>query len=108
MINWIYVIGLGLVLGVLSAMLNWPFSVAITIIVLFALCSIGYIYYIAYASTDLLKIKQYIEKHKKDLFLNYILMVENGTKGKEIDAMDRVIAYFKQPIMKHTYFIIAC
>ena len=103
MINWMYVIGLGLLLGVLSAMLNWPFSIAITIIVLFALCSIGYMYYIAYASTDLVKIKKYIEKHKKDPFLNYILTVENGTKDQEIDAMDRVIAHYKQPVMKHTY-----
>ena len=103
LINWIYVIILGLAVGIISAIFEWPFSVAITIIVLFALCSIGYMYYIAYASTDLVKIKKYIEKHKKDPFLNYLLIVENGTKEEELEAMDRVIAHYKQPVMKHTY-----
>lgn len=103
MINWIYVIILGVTVGLISAMLDWPFSVSISIIVLFALCSIGYMYYIAFASTNLLKIKKYIEKHKKDPMLNYILVVENGTKEEEIEAMDRIIAHYKQPVIKHTY-----
>lgn len=103
MINWIYVIILGVTVGLISAMLDWPFSVSISIIVLFALCSIGYMYYIAFASTNLLKIKKYIEKHKKDPMLNYILVVENGTKEEEIGAMDRIIAHYKQPVIKHTY-----
>ncbi|MCM3721328.1 MULTISPECIES: hypothetical protein [Solibacillus] len=103
MINWIYVIILGVTVGLISAMLDWPFSVSISIIVLFALCSIGYMYYIAFASTNLLKIKKYIEKHKKDPMLNYILAVENGTKEEEIGAMDRIIAHYKQPVIKHTY-----
>ncbi|MGN7477394.1 hypothetical protein ACTHOQ_06030 [Solibacillus silvestris] len=103
MINWIYVIVLGILLGVLSAIFNWPFSVAISVIVLFAICSIGRMYYIAYASTDLGKIKKYIEKNKKDPFLNYLLVVEEGTKEEEIDAMERVIAHYRQPVIKNTY-----
>lgn len=103
MINWIYVIILGLAVGIISAIFDWPFSIAIAIIILFALCSIGYMIYIAYWSTNLVKIKKYLEKNKKDPFLNYILTVENGTKDQEIDAIDRVIAHYKQPVMKHTY-----
>lgn len=103
MINWIYVIILGLAVGIISAIFDWPFSIAMAIIILFALCSIGYMIYIAYGSTNLVKIKKYLEKNKKDPFLNYILTVENGTKDEEIDAMDRVIAHYKQPVMKHTY-----
>ena len=103
MINWIYVIILGVAVGVISAMLDWPFSLSISIIVLFALCSIGYMYYIAFASTNLLKIKKYIEKHKKDPLLNYILVIENGTKEEELEAMDRIIAHYKQPVIKNTY-----
>lgn len=103
MINWIYVIILGVAVGIISAMLDWPFSVSISVILLFALCSIGYMYYIVYASTNLLKIKKYIEKHKKDPMLNYILVVEKGTIEEEIEAMDRIIAHYKQPVIKHTY-----
>lgn len=103
MINWFYVMILGVAVGVISAMLDWPFSVSISIIVIFALCSIGYMFYIAFASTNLLKIKKYIVKHKKDPMLNYILVVENGTKEEEIEAMDRIIAHYKQPVIKHTY-----
>lgn len=103
MINWFYVIILGVIVGVFSAMLDWPFSVSISIILLFALCSIGYMYYIAFASTNLLKIKNYIENHKKDPMLNYLLVLENGTKEDEIEAMDRIIEHYKQPVMKLTY-----
>ncbi|AMO85590.1 hypothetical protein B857_00441 [Solibacillus isronensis B3W22] len=103
MINWFYVIILGVIVGVFSAMLDWPFSVSISIILLFALCSIGFMYYIAFASTNLLKIKNYIENHKKDPMLNYLLVLENGTKEDEIEAMDRIIEHYKQPVMKLTY-----
>lgn len=103
MINWFYVVILGVAVGVISAMYDWPFSVSISIIVIFALYSIGYMYYIAFASTNMKQIKKYIVKHKKDPMLNYILVLENGTKEEEIEAMDRIIDHYKQPVIKHTY-----
>lgn len=103
MINWVYVVILGLVVGFLSAMFDWPFVVSISIILVFALCSIGYMFYIAYASTDLAKIRKYIVKHKKDPVMNYIHTLEVGTKEQEIEAMEKIIAHYKQPVIKNTY-----
>lgn len=103
MINWFYVVILGLAVGIISAIYDWPFSVSISIIGVFAFCSIGYMYYVAFVSTNLKIIKKYIVKHKKDPMLNYILVLENGTKEEEIKAMDRIIAHYKQPVIKHTY-----
>ena len=59
--------------------------------------------YIAYFSTDMVKVKKYIVKKKKDPFMNFLLAVESGTKEQEIEAADKVIAHYKQPTMKNTY-----
>ena len=103
MVNWLYVIGLGMIAGLVSAIFDVPFWILMVVIFAIAIGRILYMYYIAYFSTDMIKVKKYIVKNQKDPFLNFLLVVESGTKEQEIEAADKVIAHYKQPTMKNTY-----
>lgn len=103
MINWLYVMGLGIIAGLVSVLFDIPFWILIVVILVIAIGRIFYMYYIAYFTTDMVKVKKYIVKNKKDPFLNFLLVVESGTKEQEIEAADKVIAHYKQPTLKNTY-----
>lgn len=103
MVRWGLLLIFGVIVGLVCAIFNLPFWMAVVLFVLLALSSMVKLVYNAYLSTNLTKIKAYIEKNKKDPFLNYLLIVENGTKEQEIEAMDKIIAHYKQPTLKNTY-----
>ncbi|ATP40739.1 hypothetical protein CSE16_12150 [Solibacillus sp. R5-41] len=103
MVNWFQVILLGLVVGIASVVFNLPFGLCVAFIVAIGLLSIANMLYKAYFSTNMKQVKKYIENHKKDPFMKYMLTLENGTKGEELAAMDDVIAHYKQPSMQNTF-----
>ncbi|MEG0470983.1 MAG: hypothetical protein RR588_01485 [Solibacillus sp.] len=103
MVNWLQIIILGLVVGVASGVFNLPFLLSVGIITGFGLLAIGNMLHKVYLSTNMKQVKKYIENHKKDPFMKFILTVENGTKEEELAAMEEVIAHYKQPAMKNTF-----
>ncbi|MEG0439480.1 hypothetical protein [Solibacillus cecembensis] len=103
MVNWLQIIIFGLVVGVASGVFNLPFLWSMGIIAGMGLLVIANMLYKVYASTNMKQVKKYIENHKKDPFMKFILTVENGTKEEELAAMEEVIAHYKQPAMKNTF-----
>ena len=94
---------LGLVVGIVCGIFNLSYWIAIAIILFFGLVSIANLYYTAYASTNMARVRTYLAKHQKDPLCAYLLTLETGDKGQEIQAMDRIIAHYRQPFMKNTY-----
>lgn len=103
MVNWPVVIIVGIVAGLVSALFKIPFWVVVVVITLVTIVSMLNMIYNAYFTTDMAKVKKYIQKKQKDPFMAFILAVESGTKEQEIEAADKVIAHYKQPTMKNTY-----
>ncbi|AWE07421.1 hypothetical protein DCE79_08570 [Lysinibacillus sp. 2017] len=103
MVNWLYVIVLGIIAGLVSSIFDVPLWILLIVFIVLAIAKILHMYYIAFFSTDMNKVKKYIIKNKKDPFMNFLLVVESGTMEQEIEASDKVIAHYKQPTMKNTY-----
>lgn len=97
------IIILGLILGVVVSIFALPFWVAIVVIAAVGLFSIGKLYYTAFFTTNMDRVRRYLQKNSKDPMCQFLLVLENGTKEDEIEAMDKVIAHYRQPMMKHTY-----
>lgn len=103
MVNWFKIITLGLIVGVLSAIFDWPFWLSAGLIVTIGLCSIANMFYIVYVSTNMQRVKKYIENHQKDPLMRYLLKVEKGTNEEVLSAMNEIIAHYKQPSIKNAF-----
>lgn len=101
--KFIPIIVFGLILGVLSAMFDWPMWVPFVFILVVGFIPVGNMLYVAYGTTNLDHVRNYLQKNKKDPMCAYLLTVENGTKADEIEAIDKILARYRQPVMQHTY-----
>lgn len=103
MVNWPLFIALGVILGVATAMFEFPYVYAVIILVAIVIFMIVRMYYIALYSTNMKAVKKYIQKHKKEPVMNFFLQVADGTKEDEIKAIDQVISTAKNSNIKRTY-----
>lgn len=101
--KFIPIIVLGLILGVLSAMFDWPVWVAFAIILVVGLIPVVNMLNVVYFTTNVDAVRRYLEKNRKDPMCAYALTVERGTKDEEIAAIDAVLSRYRQPVMQHTY-----
>ncbi|MER1984977.1 MAG: hypothetical protein ABS948_03700 [Solibacillus sp.] len=101
--KFIPIIVLGLILGVLAAMFDWPIWVAFLIILAVGLVPVVKMLHAAYFTTNLDTMRRYLQKNKKDPMCEYALTMEFGTKEDEVVAIDKILARYRQPVMQHTY-----
>lgn len=95
---------IGITYGVLSAMLGWPFWGLIVVILLASVILIGDIFYTAYRSKNLHKIRKFIEKHKKDPVYQFMLLhAEDAPSSDKVDTLERILAKYKQDKFQATY-----
>lgn len=101
--KFIPIIVLGLILGVLAAMFDWPIWVAFLIILAVGLIPVVKMLQAMYFTTDLDTVRRYLQKNKKDPVCEYALTMEFGTKEDEVAAIDKILARYRQATMQHTY-----
>lgn len=95
---------LGATFGVLSAMFDWPtwsfflFIIAATILLL------SNLFYTAYRTKNLYKIRKFIERHKKDPVYKFMLQhADNAPAQDKIDTLEQVLTKYKQDKFQATY-----
>lgn len=101
--KFIPIILLGLILGVVVAVLDWPMWVAYMIILVVGLIPVVRMLNATYFTTNVNTVRHYLQKNKKDPMCEYALTMEFGTKEDEVAAIDKVLARYRQPVMQHTY-----
>lgn len=101
--KFIPIIILGLILGVLAAMFDWPMWVAYVIILIVGSIPVVNMLNVTYFTQNLDTVRRYLQKNKKDPMCEYALAVELGTKEDELAAIEKILARYRQPVMQHTY-----
>lgn len=95
---------LGVVLA--TAMMFWelPFwFIYVSVVVIYLLLLLAPQMYTVYASKDLEKIEQYLEKNKQKPVFAYPLALKTGNQEQIICSIEEILKRHKQPYMQEVY-----
>ena len=98
-----WIIPLGLAIGVLFAMMQWPFWIAIVLFAIITVAEMLMMLHALYLSQNLKRITRYIDRQKKNPLYAYMHLLREGTNTELIGALDKVLAQYKQPEVQAVY-----
>ncbi|MGM9948568.1 MAG: hypothetical protein ACI33P_00515 [Lysinibacillus sp.] len=93
----------GFAIGVLFAMMQWPFWMAIVLFAIITVAEMLVMLHALYFSQNLKRITKYIDRQKKNPLYAYMHLLRDGTNAELIDALDRVLAQYKQTKVQAVY-----
>jgi hypothetical protein len=103
--KWIGFYSLAFILGILIAMFQWPFWIAIAVLILTSLLMIGEVLFTLYGTTNMKRAEKFILKKKKEPIYQFIYSQGFGTKENQILAIDAILKKYKQ---QHIYYYYRC
>lgn len=103
LVKWLFVILLGITTGLICVIFQFSFWLAIVMIIVVGMLSIIRIVYIMYGTRNMELVHSYLKRYKNKPLFAYMLTLEEGNKELEIQAMERMIAHYRQPLVKYTY-----
>ena len=96
-------IPLAFAIGVLFAMMGWPFWMALVLFAVIAVVEMAVMLHTLYFSQNLKRITGYIDRQKKNPLYAYMHLLREGTNAELVEALDRVLAQYKQPKVQAVY-----
>lgn len=103
--KWIGFYSLAFILGILIAMFQWPFWIAIVVLVLTSFVMIGDFLFTIYGTTNIKRMEKFILKKKKEPIYGFIYAQGFGTKEDQILAIDAILNKYKQ---QHIHYYYRC
>lgn len=103
MTYYIILFSLAILLGIIVAMFNLPFWIAIAIIIIISVVNLGYILHIMYRSQNMDTVSKYLMKNQKNPIFAYTYAMAKGSSIEINEALAAVLAKYKSPYIQTVY-----
>lgn len=101
--KWIVFYSMAFILGILIAMFQWPFWIAIAVLIFASFIMIGDVLFTLYGTTNINRVEKFIIKKKKEPIYAFIYSQGFGKKEDQIIAIDAILKKYKQQHIAHYY-----
>lgn len=98
-----WMVPLALVISILFAVMEWPLWIAFALFVIIAGMEIPIMLYAMYFSQNLQQITKYVDQQQEMPVFAYMHQLREGTKENQLEAIDAVLAKYKQPQVQAVY-----
>lgn len=101
-----YTMGLmifAIIAGIIMGIFNIPFWILVVTILSLGLIRLIYIFYVLYYVQNIKRVQSYLTSIKRHTLYAYALTLPKGTKSEQIQAIDKILAKYKSPLMQATY-----
>ena len=99
----LWMVPLALVISILFAVMEWPLWIAFALFVIIAGMEIPIMLYAMYFSQNLQQITKYVDQQQEMPVFAYMHQLREGTKENQLEAIDAVLAKYKQPQVQAVY-----
>lgn len=103
MVKWILFYSMAFILGILIALFQWPFWIAIAVLIITSFIMIGEVLFTLYGTTNMKRVEKFVLKKKKEPIYRFIYSQGFGTKEDQIIAIDAILKKYKQKHIFHYY-----
>ncbi|RHW38469.1 hypothetical protein D1B33_06210 [Lysinibacillus yapensis] len=100
---WIIYLVIAFFLGVVLAIFEWPFWIAVVFLMAISFIFIGEMLYTIYISQNSKRVAKFIKSKQKEPIYRYVYMQGHGSKEDQIEAIDAILHKYKQPHIQHYY-----
>lgn len=98
-----WMVPLALVISILFAVMEWPLWIAFALFVIIAGMEIPIMLYAMYFSQNLQQITKYVDQQQEMPVFAYMHQLREGTKEDQLEAIEAVLAKYKQPQVQAVY-----
>lgn len=103
MTYYIILFSLAILLGIVVAIFNLPFWIAIAIIIIISLVNLGYTLHIMYRTQNMDTILKYLRKNQKNPIFAYTYATAKGSDNELNESMNAILAKYKSSYIQAVY-----
>lgn len=104
--RWVLFYAIVFLLGIVTAIFEWPFLIAIFCIFLLTIIMFGNFFFTLYGTTNMNKVEKFIKGNQKKPINGYVYAQAFGTEEEQLIAIDTILSKYKQPYIQHYYRVI--